>query len=418
MNRTRRTAAALTLTALAGLSACTAPGSYTKEFANSARARLDAFRAGIDLQTAENQFLAGELDKSQATVDNALKIAPESTAALLLRGRILLERGDLEGSRLVLTKAAELEPESIDAHYFLAVVSERLEQPELAYAHYIRAAELEPANPQHAVAAAETLMIQQRYDEARSVLASRLGSMTQSAAPRELLGQIELLTGNYDQAVVHFSAARLLAPRDQRILEQLARALMLGAQYDQAESVLHQLLVQDRAGNRRDLLWLQAQCLMATGRLQEAREVLTKLTTGQQGERDLGAWIMLGQASAHLRDMPRLRTAAARLITLAPALPDGYLLRAVAERMSGSPAAALATLEQAPAAIAADPREPILRALVLEQLGRNADALAYLQQTIDREPGHGQARKLLAAITDRSQSAPTASAAAPDSTNQ
>ena len=62
---------------------------------------------------------------------------------------------DLEGALLCFQKAAALKPENVDAQYYMGIVYERFTQNSEALEHYLKAGELDPNNPQYAVAAAE-----------------------------------------------------------------------------------------------------------------------------------------------------------------------------------------------------------------------------------------------------------------------
>src|SRR3954466_11452104 len=53
-------------------------------------------RAGVQFAMAKQQFEAGDLDKARQTVDDCLKIDPKYTAALILSGKLAIEKGQLE----------------------------------------------------------------------------------------------------------------------------------------------------------------------------------------------------------------------------------------------------------------------------------------------------------------------------------
>jgi Tfp pilus assembly protein PilF len=71
------------------------------------------------------------------------------------------------------------------------------------------------------------------------------------------------------------------------------------------------------------------------------------LTRDIENANDVDAWIGLGELSFVLRDQARLRTAANRVVALAPDRPDGHVLRALQMRRAGDLAGATQSLRAA-----------------------------------------------------------------------
>ena len=68
---------------------------------------------------------------------------------------------------------------------------------------------------------------------------------------------------------------------------------------------------------------LRAKCLLQMERPVDARDLLLKVTAESSGTADTDAWIELGQVSYILQDFPKVRSAAGRVIVLAPTRPEG-----------------------------------------------------------------------------------------------
>jgi tetratricopeptide (TPR) repeat protein len=121
-------------------------------------ARGQSFLAQSDLTTAvsvdpndvEAHFLLAEIQRSgnPGLAANAYRkvvaLDPTRGEAYLALGEILVSQGDHAGAREPLEKAAERLPDSARANYLLGVVYEKQKDPERALQAYSRATELEP----------------------------------------------------------------------------------------------------------------------------------------------------------------------------------------------------------------------------------------------------------------------------------
>lgn len=397
MNRTARPTAIVALLASAlGFAGCSGHGNYTKEGISLAQQRLNMLKAASEHDMAKQAFLAGDLDKAMRKADAATSITDESAPLHVLRGRINIERGNMGDALLALRHAVEVDPDSVEAAYYLGVVHERLDEREAALEQFRRASELDPYNPQYAVAAGEMLIDLGRAEEAERML---LGSDTarHAAGSQQLLGHISLIKGDPAGACAHFGKARLLAPDDGAILEDLAAAQISAGRFAEAEPTIRALLSDPENTNRRDLLHMRAECLMATGQPVEAREIYRGLIG--LDESDPAAWIGLGRSSYALGDERTLRRAASRAISIAPKNAGGYVLYAVWSRDRAEPNEALSRLDAGLMRAGPDAELLSLRALVLSELGRRDDAIEAARAAVDLEPTHTAGLTLLDRLT-------------------
>ena len=93
---------------------CVGHGGYTQEQTNAAKAKLAQLKAGLEWQTAMGDFLAGDFPKALRAVDNSIVLNDKVAKSHVLRGRILMEVGCLEGSLLSLAKAEEIDAKNVD----------------------------------------------------------------------------------------------------------------------------------------------------------------------------------------------------------------------------------------------------------------------------------------------------------------
>ncbi len=349
-------------------------GSYTQAALDKSNQRLGAMKAGAEYETARQQFLSGELDKGLNTIDLAISLAPDVPKSHVLRGKIMLEKGNYEDSLESMDTAIGLDGESVEAHFHRGAAYERINRWDDALAQYRRCAELDPSEPRFLVAQSDILLELRRRDEARAILEEAMGRFPNSPHVRRSLGSIALLDGFPDLAARLLRESCLLSPDDSGVLEDLARAELNCGRFAEAEIALSELLRKDGMTGRRDLMHMRIQCLMEMNRLVDARTALLELTQDRQGEADRKAWLTLGRVALKLNDMPRLRTSASRLIALEPNKPDGRLLMAAWQRRRGDLDGSLRSIS---AALEIAPKQQeawVMRGIVLGELGRKAEA--------------------------------------------
>lgn len=396
--RSRRPITLLTGSILACALVGCGQGSYTKAHSSAAAEKMSMLKSGTEWQMAQQQFLSGDLDKAHKTVDRSIALNPNVAKSRVLRGRIMMEKSRLEEARAEFLKALEVDPNFVDAHYYLGIVYERVNQPSDAIASYTKAMEIDSANAQYVIAAAEVMVTQDRLGDAENLLNARKQYLQYNPAIRQTLGHISVLRGQDDKAVQLFTEALLLAPGDQPITEDLIQAHMKVGQFADAESLLNKLLDKDENQDRRDLKYMRSRCLMALNRPVDARTILLELTTDKEGSNDLRAWVDLGNVAAILQDKGALRQAMQRVQAMAPDKADGYMLRAMYARIDRRPDDALRSVNEAVARTGQDSTPYVFKAIILQDMGRVNEAKQALMQATQLDPSNAQAVALLSRL--------------------
>lgn len=391
---------------LASLAGCSGQGNYTREGVSMAKERMSFLKSATEWELARQAFLAGDLEKAIEKVDYSLSINDSVVKSHVLKGRILIEFGDLGNALKSLQTATILDPEEPDAHYYLGVLYERLNRPEDAHTHFEIACDVDDYNPSYAVAASEMLIDLDRLEEAKAYLVS-IPMAANNAGIRQSLGHIALIESEYDLAVKYFKESRLLAPDDEGIAEDLIHALMMAGEYSQAEHNIALMMKKIENADRTDLKVLHAKALMNTGRPVEARSIYQELLSDAEGMSNVDLWIGLANASFVVDDMRNVRKAASRIVALAPDLHDGYLLYAMYHRQTEDFSSALASIDKAIEMNPINGDVHAYRSLILSKLNRRLDAIASASRAVELDPGNPMFSSMLEDLSSGIASVPT-----------
>lgn len=400
MKTSRRTASlgsalVLGLAISAVQTGCTGHGKSTSEGLTLAHQRMAQIKSATKWEMANESYMAGDLERALVSVNDSLGLNPSVAKSHTLRGKILFEMGRLEEARDSLLRAEIIDPESIDAVYFLGIVHERLNQFETALTYYQKASELDPAEALYAVAIAELLIDLERPEEAQAYLTDRANVFGHNAGVQQTLGHLSMMQGDDEKAEEFFRTAFTLASDEPAILEDLINSQMNLGRYAEAEHNIAQLLEFDGYEHRRDVLRMRSRCLLELDRKMEARQLLIELTDAREGKNDLDAWMDLGALSYSINDMSRLRQAAQRIIELAPNQPEGYLYRSLWQRKHGDASAALTTLEKGFLKAEMPTEAYLLRGMIEHDLGMKAAAERSYIAASELDPTNERAQLLL-----------------------
>lgn len=388
-------------------------GQFTKAGASAAQDRMNAIKTNVEMDTAQRQFMGGDLDKAQRSIERVIIANPTAVSAYVLRGRIFLEKGEYETAMESLLHAEKIDAKNIDVQYYLGIVAERQSRLEEALTRYTTCNELDASKPQYLIAAAEMMIQLGRTEEGEALLRDNMDRFVGSASIRHTLGQLELVRGNWTSAMDLLSQARMLQPNDQMILEDLARAQVAAGKWGHAELNLQALLRDPANADRTDLKMLQARCLAAMERLAEARTLMGDVLNGERHAADVQAWITYGHICARLEDPVRLRQAVSRIITLAPERPEGYALRAMLLRMANNPVAALQSIDRAITIQPNDPNQWVIRGLIQAEAGQFDLSQQSLSNALRLDPANANAKMMITVLAQLDTPATTATASVP-----
>ncbi|MDZ4754166.1 MAG: tetratricopeptide repeat protein [Phycisphaerae bacterium] len=360
------------------LTACAGPTKAGKDARAAATDRMHRATSIIVYDQARQSFESGQFDKALKEIDEAIYRTPLEPRYWVMRGRIHLEKGRLEQSLADFNKAIEVNPNYAEAMYCAGIVHERWSADDKAIASYSAAAAADPTKVAYVLAAAEVLIASERYEEARMMLEPKLSYFENSAPMHQLLGQVAMLRDDATTAAVHYNRAILIDPSQPMVLENLVRALFESGQWSECLQSVRRLQREGKGGRTTELQRMEGRCLAMMGRSGEARVVFSEITRDHPA--DPQAWLDVATVAWDLGDVPRVQTAASRLLRIAPDRYESYVFLGLIEEFKGNDAAANEWFQKAIKAARASGDDPeFLLSLRNDHAGEQKSAAAREQ---------------------------------------
>jgi Flp pilus assembly protein TadD len=202
---------------------------------------------------------------------------------------------------------------------------------------------------------------------------------------RQTLGHAALIRGDRAAAMSLFEEARLLAPDDPAIIEDLAQVQIDMGQFGKAEQNIRELLAEKGNEDRADLRRSLIDCMLGQQRFAEARRMLETMTEAPTGA-DAETWLALGKVCLQMNDDRGARRASARAAALSPSWVEPHMLQAMVHRRSGAYEAALVAVDRALTIDARNASAHAIRGLVLTDMGRQAEASRAFAEAAEIDP--------------------------------
>ncbi len=426
----------------------------------AAALRRDPWRLQARLLAARAAAALGQFRQARDDVDLVLRAIPSHQAANYLRALLALHEGDFVAADLALRQLGTAIDDFPRGLFFVAVArlgTGHLAEAEAADATFLAAA---PTDTGAAKLLAMIAIARAHPQQALRVLDAPPLAGLDDADTLDLRGRAQALTGNMQGAAGSFARASALAPKDSGILNRLAGAELHIGDVPAAEADLRRSLLaapgqteaagglvqaallrgdlqaaaaavaqlrrdagdteaagvlaaqvqmagldmREAAATLRDVLvrfpgsgaaaLTLARVELLQGNADSARAVLeTRLATRPDDAQALEALLTLlfadHRAAEAVRQAEAAHEAAADNQAITEALADAYAKANQASR-------AVALLDRTSAG--GIPRLDLLRAGLLAQAGRTAEAVAAFRTVIDRDPGNVPARLGLAGL--------------------
>jgi tetratricopeptide (TPR) repeat protein len=387
----------LSILAVAILAGC----SNTKEptAKETAMKNWNDARATVMVGLASDQYQNANFDKSRATIDQALSMAPQNAAAHILSAKLYIETGSLEAAERELALARKCDPNSAEADYLLGIVYQRWQQPQLALEFYQYACDKAPAELAYVMAKAEMQVAMGRRDEALAMLQAKAAYFEHSGEIRDEIGLLLQQENRRAEAVEMFRHAEVLAGDDLTIKEHLAMALFHDGQYAEAGSILTDLLTNAKYDHRVDLLEVLGECQLQTG---HAGDAVQSFQAASDLKPDTGgAWHSLARAELQIGNLRRAEFALRKCLSIDDEDADGHMMMGYAQLRLGEFAAGYSSFARASELNPKDTTSLCMMGLALDRMGRNREAAECYRRALRIAPGDDLASRLLARLDVR-----------------
>ena len=250
--------------------------------------------------------------QSRAAALRALELDPQLAAAHVSTGRIKFSYDwDWPGAEHDFGRALELDPNSLDAHFFQGMLCMALGRFPESIAHIERAEQLDPLSPTVQSAFGRVLYRARRFDEAIPHLNQAIELQPEAAGNYGRLADVYEEMGRYDEALAVHEKERKVSGRAQDLSPAVARIYARMGKRDEARRILE---LQRTRGSQWFVL---ATTYAALGDNDEAFRLLFQVTE----ERDALNYVKTDPRLDSLHSDPRWQSLLRRMNL--PTEPDG-----------------------------------------------------------------------------------------------
>lgn len=351
-------------------------------------------RATVLLSLANDQYRSGNLEKCGQTVEQAMAIDPTNIELHILKARLQIEEGQLEGALQSLALASSIRDDHAEVDYLQGVIHQRWQRPERALECYSNAASKKPDDIAYLMAQSEMLVTLDRQQDALELLRARVVYFEHSPAIRDAIGQLYEQVGDRKLAIEYYRQASVLDPADDASRERLALALYRNGDYQEAVSQLQRLVKLPGMAVRTDLLIALAESEAALKLNVDARRHFEQALATD--EKLLAAWLGIARTSLSLGDLRRAESSAARAVSIEPRSAQAQMLMGYVRMKQGRYDEAMVSFRRASEADATDPLSFSMVGLSFERKGSKSEAIKWYGRALEVNPSDALAMKLLA----------------------
>jgi tetratricopeptide (TPR) repeat protein len=190
------------------------------------------------LRESERALLQGDAARAERLVARWLTTHPQDASAQVLLARAVLAQGKFQAAYQHLRHALMLDPNNIDALYYLGMVATALTQME-----YQQLFALAPNSERVHQLQAESLHAQEKLTEAEAEYNAALEANPLSVEVLVALGDLKRSQSHFKQAAAYYTRALELAPNDYDALYGLGACLAYQQDHGQAATYFRRALI-------------------------------------------------------------------------------------------------------------------------------------------------------------------------------
>ncbi len=231
------------------------------------------------LEEAMDKHRTGDFAGAESLYRKMLDQEPDNIEILHLLAITRMEQGELDDARTTVKKAIGLQANAAAFYATLASIEHRSGMLEDALGSMSRALELNPNLPQAHNTLGYLQYLSGDLDSAEKNLSTAIRLEPESIQAMTNLGNVRLAKGNVDRAITHFQDALDRSPNELAPLASLGEAFLYKGTPAFAEECFNKCLAQRPESVK--LKTLLAQSVLAGGRTSEAREMFNAILSDQ-----------------------------------------------------------------------------------------------------------------------------------------
>ena len=381
---------------IAALSGCNMKkhGEHTAE----SYQRWAAARANVVADLAGRYYDAGELDKAQEQATEALKTDKDNVPAMILLGKIFIEKDKYAKAIDQLRVAEAVDRNNPEVAFLIGVAMEKRGEHAEALKHYRKARSLDKANDDYVLASAEVLVSMGQPARALEIVNARLDSRDSTAAMNGLAGELAMMLGLNKRAIGYYRDCLSLQPDSAHAREGLARALFFAGNYGEAADVLKGLAAEKEFSQQSWVHIMLGDCYVSLNQPGAAQASLTKAS--ELSPKSAKVWNDLAKATLAAGDIPGAMVAANRAMGLGGDGLEATLVVAYGLMRQGKSLDAARMLDAAAQKHPSDATVLCVLGRCYQKLGRPDQAASLYRRALLVDPANPLAQSLVATAQD------------------
>jgi tetratricopeptide (TPR) repeat protein len=243
------------------------------------------------LSEAAKALARGESERAATLAATHLKTRPNDANARVMLARAVLAQGKFQVAYDELRKALSIDPNHIDAHYYLGLLAGALAQNEFQQLYA-----LAPNSARVHQLLAESFQAQENAPEAEAEYLAALQANPRSVEVLVALGELKREQSKFDEAITYYAQAEQIGPLDYDITYGLGACYTYKQEHQKALEYFRQAVRFD--GNVGTARFALGNALFQLGQTAEAIPELKAAVTLEPKLRQ--AYFLLGRAQQKL----------------------------------------------------------------------------------------------------------------------
>jgi predicted Zn-dependent protease len=348
---------------------------------------IDSGKDAPSALTARNLLAAdllakGKVAQARALTEEVIKTSPRDSAALVMRGRMLLADGDARSAIIDLRAAAKDQPGSAEVTSLLAQAHRSAGEPQLAREVLADAVKFKPGSSELRLLLAADMADAKEYKAAATEIDNAIKAAPQNMRAYDMKAQLALAQKDKTGAEAVYTALKTQFPNDPTGFVKLGQLYGEQKKYDAA------IKEYDAASKLAPQTYAPALSaigvLLAQKRFDEANKRVEAIAV--QDPKNVLPYRLRAEVAVARGDLALAEQSYIKMIEFSPAAPAAYQGLARIKAQRGGMAEALTVLEQGEKANPDEASLPATRAEWLTRAGRNDEAIALYEALLKRKP--------------------------------